>query len=149
MRTIKKVFVKYHPDGQYEQLEYENINEPLGENGSKKYYSIADNSLFIFPTPKKYVEDGIIVHGINTLRPVEKNATEEKIFAQKLPSRAYETLALGIAVRYCRYLKRDFAEAEKLEIEYEKEMNKIVESFKARSVRIFENEPILPRYDLQ
>ena len=72
MRTIKKVFVKYHSDGQYEPLEYNNISEPLGESGSKKYYSIADNSLFIFPTPKKYVEDGIIVHGINTLRPVEK-----------------------------------------------------------------------------
>ena len=149
MRTIKKMFVKYNHDGQYEQLEYNSISQPLGENGSKKYYSIADNSLFIFPMPKEYVEDGIIVQGINTLRPVEKNATEEKIFAKKLPSRAYETLALGIAVRYCRYLKRDFAEAEKLEIEYEKEMNKIIESFKARSVRIFENEPILPRYDLQ
>lgn len=71
MRSIKKVFVKYTEDGQYEELPYGEIDEPLGsEQKHKKYYSVADNSLFIFPTPQKYIEDGIIVHGINTLREI-------------------------------------------------------------------------------
>lgn len=150
MRTVAKVFVKFSPDGQYEELPYKNISSPLGDGqNSKKYYSIADNSLFIFPTPTKYVADGIIVHGVNNLRDVEIGSSEEKIFAKKLPSTAFETLALGIAVRYCRYAKRDFAEADKLEIEYEKEMLKIIKNFKARSVRIIEMEAVPPRFDLQ
>lgn len=149
MRTIAKVFVKFTPDGQYEELPYQNISSPLDEQKSEKYYSIADNSLFIFPTPTKYVADGIIVHGVNTLRDIVIGASEDKIFGKRLPTTAFETLALGIAVRYCRYAKRDFDEADRLEIEYEKEMLKIIKNFKARSVRIIEMEGVPPRFDLQ
>lgn len=147
---MKKVFVKYEADGQYEELPYGEIGEPLGsERQHKKYYSVADNSLFIFPTPKKYVEDGIIVHGVNTLRDVEIDATEAKIWGKRMPSRAFEALALGMAVYYTKYRKRDFAEADKLEVEYEKEINRLVQTMKARSVRIVENEAVPVRTDLQ
>lgn len=150
MRTIKKVFVKYSDTEEYQEVPFWEIDSPIFQkNPGKRYYSIADNSLFLFPMPMKYVADGIIVHGVNTLRPVEIGALENKIFGKRLPTQAFETLALGIAVRYCRYYKRDFNEAQALEVEYEKELNRLIWTFKARSVRIYDNEPVPVRTDLQ
>lgn len=149
MRTVKKVFVKYDENEKYTELEYKDIEGVLTEENGK-YYTIADNSIFIFPAPKKYVEDGLVVHGNNTLKEIDITTNEKDMWANnRMPSRATEALALGVAMYYVKYRKRDFTEAEKLEIEYEKEVQKIVATMKARSVRIYENEAIPARYDLQ
>lgn len=151
MRSVKKVFVKYEDDGNYEELPYGEMDSVLldGKESGKKYYTIADNAIFIFPMPKKDIEDGIVVHGNNTLKDLTTKSTEKEIWMNRMPSMASETLALGTAMRYVKYRKRDFTEAQTLEVEYEKEMNKIVATFKARSVRIYHNEPIPMRTDLQ
>lgn len=64
MRTVKKVFVKYREDGDYEELSYDEMRSVLGDGkeDGRKYYTVADNSIFVFPAPEKDVEDGIVVH---------------------------------------------------------------------------------------
>ena len=145
---ILKVFVKKNEN--YIELPYREITD-VSDDWDKEYpsYTIADNSIIIFPRPSADIEGGLKVHGINVMRDIEVGAIEEKVFANKIPRNRIETIAMGAAMWYCRYRKRDFDEAQRLEIEYEKMINILVSEMNSRSVRIYDNEPAPVRTDLQ
>lgn len=135
---IETVYIKYKTDDDYtkiEQKDFDNLDKPTDyyqEEQSKDdpFYIIADNSIYIYPTPDENVGQGLKLWWSRKLYDLDNTSTAEEIL---VPEEFQETLQLG--VQYKMYWQRwiDYRnQYMSVKEEYEREKRLMLNEIKTR-----------------
>lgn len=117
---IENISIKYQTWWDYikarevnrQTLDYDMSWYEVNQSESEPIYFIADNSYFIFPTPKVAIVDGIKLYWIKSLADVTLTTTYEELFGWKIPSKYYDKIDLTEFILRWQWQKEK-ADAEK------------------------------------